>query len=196
MSDEQQYYVDPNSGGAPQPGGYAGPEAAEKGFATNGETQEETRPSEYQPPAPNAGAIPVPAEVEDNEQTETSRALSVPKVVLAELDEDGDSSEVLQKMADENDAVDNASVEHQGINPSLGGEDADADDEDGDDASEEEQSGPTDSQVSEEGDGSYDPSLYGVAEVNAYLEENPDEREAVVAAEREGKNRKGITGDE
>ena len=42
----------------------------------------------------------------------------------------------------------------------------------------------------------YDPSQYGVEAVNQHLAENPDQRDAVIAAERAGKNRKGITGDE
>src|SRR5690349_5815401 len=53
------HYVDPNSGAAPQPGGYAGPAAAQKGFAmpnqeavANQESplDEEPRPSEYEAP--------------------------------------------------------------------------------------------------------------------------------------------------
>lgn len=43
----------------------------------------------------------------------------------------------------------------------------------------------------------YDPSNYTVDEVNAYLSEaSPEERERVLAAEREGKARKGILGEE
>ena len=38
----------------------------------------------------------------------------------------------------------------------------------------------------------YDPADHTVDEVNAYLDENPDQREAVLAAEAEGENRKGI----
>jgi hypothetical protein len=40
----------------------------------------------------------------------------------------------------------------------------------------------------------FDPAEYTVAEIEEYLAENPDDREAVVAAERQGKNRASITG--
>lgn len=38
----------------------------------------------------------------------------------------------------------------------------------------------------------YDPSEHTVAEVQDYLEENPEEFDEVLAAEKEGKNRQGI----
>lgn len=38
-------------------------------------------------------------------------------------------------------------------------------------------------------DGAYDPSDHTVDEVKTYVEENPDQREAVLAAEQDGKNR-------
>lgn len=41
---------------------------------------------------------------------------------------------------------------------------------------------------------SYDPSEHTVAEVQDYLDDNPDEFDAVVEAEKSGKNRQGITG--
>lgn len=40
--------------------------------------------------------------------------------------------------------------------------------------------------------GAYDPSDATVAEVNAYLDEHPEDREAVLQAERDGKGRSGI----
>ena len=43
-------------------------------------------------------------------------------------------------------------------------------------------------------DGGYDPGDYTVAEVNEYIADNPDEAEAVIAAERSGKGRAGIVG--
>lgn len=41
----------------------------------------------------------------------------------------------------------------------------------------------------------YDPSEHGVSDVLEYLAANPDEAEAVLAAERAGKGRKGILGE-
>jgi len=38
----------------------------------------------------------------------------------------------------------------------------------------------------------YNPNDYTVDEVNAYVADNPDERDDVLAAEREGKARKGV----
>ena len=39
----------------------------------------------------------------------------------------------------------------------------------------------------------YDPSEHNVSEVKEYLEANPDEWDAVMEAERAGKNRQGLT---
>lgn len=40
--------------------------------------------------------------------------------------------------------------------------------------------------------GEYDPTYHTVVEVNEYLESHPDEREAILEREREGRARKGI----
>lgn len=45
----------------------------------------------------------------------------------------------------------------------------------------------------EGGEGDYDPADYTVPEVLEYLESHPDEREAVLAKERDGKDRVTIT---
>jgi hypothetical protein len=42
----------------------------------------------------------------------------------------------------------------------------------------------------------YDPGDHTVEEVQKYLEQNPDQADAIVEMERAGKSRKGITGDE
>lgn len=44
-----------------------------------------------------------------------------------------------------------------------------------------------------ETEGDFDPADHDVKEVLAYLAENPDQREAVIAAEQQGKNRVTIT---
>jgi len=41
----------------------------------------------------------------------------------------------------------------------------------------------------------FDPGEHTVADVEAYLAEHPDERDAVLAAERDGKNRVSLVGD-
>jgi hypothetical protein len=41
----------------------------------------------------------------------------------------------------------------------------------------------------------FDPSAHTVDEVNAYLAEHPDERDAVLEAERAGKGRVGVLGE-
>lgn len=43
-------------------------------------------------------------------------------------------------------------------------------------------------------DGEYDPSSHTVAEVQEYIRQHPDERDEVLAREREGGNRTTITG--
>ena len=40
----------------------------------------------------------------------------------------------------------------------------------------------------------FDPAEYTVAEIEEYLEDHPEERDAVIAAERKGKNRASLTG--
>ena len=40
----------------------------------------------------------------------------------------------------------------------------------------------------------FDPSTHTVADVEAYIAEHPDEEEAVLAAEKAGKNRATLTG--
>jgi hypothetical protein len=182
MTDEKKY-VDPNSGAAPQPGGYAGVEAAAKGFAVpaDAELEEEFSPSEYEAPGGTgtagggysvdevAKAAEKAAEKRDSkekseEEQQRLEALANPRKVLADLDESG-NVEAPDAGAEE-EAVNAAALEHQAVDLEN---------------------------AAEEG-GSYDPSQYSVEDVNAYLAENPDQKDAVVAAEKDGKNRKGITG--
>lgn len=53
----------------------------------------------------------------------------------------------------------------------------------------------TEPETEDEGEGEDYSELLsqGVDKVNEYIEQNPDERDAVIEAERAGKNRKGIT---
>jgi hypothetical protein len=185
----EKHYVDPNSGAAPQPGGYAGPEAAEKGFAlpnqearadTESSVTEEPKVSEYEAPG-GAGMTKtvdeIAAAAEENnppqEKTEEEQQLlearSNPRKVLSDLDE-GDSASKAEatEPGAEQDASVAAAVEHQGINPEVDGA---------------------------EEEGSYDPSEHSVAEVNEYLKENPEQRDVVLAAERKGQARKGLVGE-
>ncbi len=125
MSD--QTYVDPNSGAAPQPGGYVGPEGASKGFAGAelGNVKKETAPAFYEVPnvPDNNGALSVPEE--DVEKNDLQRALSEPKKVLADL---GDEDVKVAEPGAEAKAADDASVEHQGVDP-LGQAEEDGDEE-------------------------------------------------------------------
>lgn len=190
MSDKT--YVDPNSGAAPQPGGYAGAAAAEKGFTIPSDFTPEKQEdlTTYEAPGGNpvqktVSELVEQAQASNEEGSEVSdeerqriEALSNPHKVLAEL---SDGAVEVPEPGQEEQAVDDASLEHQGIEPGAEVEETEESDDD---------------ESEESGDESYDPSQYGVAEVNEYLAANPDQRDAVVAAERAGKNRKTITGDE
>ena len=115
---ETQPYVDPNSGAAPQPGGFV------------------------------AGAIPQEAQADEKSTTDAGQ-------------DGADETEETQ--------------------PESGGEQPTGEEQGGEQPSEEQKD--------------YSELLSkGVDEVNEYIEQNPEERDAVVQAEQAGKNRKGITG--
>lgn len=137
-------YVDPNSGAAPQPGGFAGAEGAKKGFAMGEgvEVEEEYVLSEY---APEPGAV-----VEADEEPEV------------EDDSVEEEPEVEEEVVEDDEPVEEES------------------DEESDETADEEETG------------GYNPSEYSVDEVLAYVDAYPDERDAVLQAEKAGKNRKGI----
>ena len=59
----------------------------------------------------------------------------------------------------------------------------------------EEAEGESEEEDEDDEQSDFDPSDHGIPEVLAYLEENPDDRDAVLALERAGKARKGILGD-
>lgn len=132
-------FVDPNSGAAPQPGGYAGPEGVLNGHGTPALTQFEAEASEE--------------EVE----------------ALEETDDDTPSDDT---EADGGDADGDADADADG-----GDGDDDAKGDDGEEAV------------------AYDPSEHSVKDVQAYLAENPDQHDAVIAAEQAGKNRSTLTGE-
>jgi hypothetical protein len=46
----------------------------------------------------------------------------------------------------------------------------------------------------DDGDDEFDPSAHTVDEVRDYLDENPDDEDRVLAAERAGKNRSSLVG--
>jgi len=46
----------------------------------------------------------------------------------------------------------------------------------------------------EQVDSDYDPGMYTVADVQAYIDEHPEEEDAILEAERSGKNRTGLVG--
>lgn len=204
MSDENQTdepdYVDPNSGLAPQPGGYAGLEGVEKGHGIPSNAYADDREPE------EAADMPDYTEEQRVEMkaTETQAAPS-------EDAEDPDGEGLEQDMKDpetnqpsgqefsEEEQVAFQAAETQGTTPPDVEDDDASGSEESAPADEEpaaDEEAPADEEAAPAESGAYDPGQYTVDEVNEYLDSNPDQRDAVVAAERAGKNRKGITGDE
>lgn len=131
-------YIDPNSGAAPQPGGYA---------AGNGEG--------HAVPTTNSDAALIAAEY-------TAREVAVEPE--AEVEEQ-------QEVTEEIESEETTTTEEAGES-----------DED-----------EPDSEVEDNGAAeAYDPGAYTNDEVLAYVAEYPDSKDAVLAAEQSGKNRKGI----
>jgi len=195
-------YIDPNSGAAPQPGAWAGEEAQAHGFALANENEgvEQERQLNEAEDLPEEKSIQEIADAaaeadKDREKTEVeeyfdryAEAVGNPNKVLGEEDEGDSASKFVADPGAEARASDAKALETQGVEAGNAGftwqtpaEDADAEasEEDAEEVSEEE---------------GYDPSQYSVDEVNAYLEENPDEYDAVIQSEKDGKNRKGIVG--
>ena len=168
MSDE--IYVDPNSGAAPQPGGYAGVQGMEKGHAIPGDVQAaaeaelaqelidnepETEPFDPEQAARDLSAAQreqAEQEAEDAEEDDEAGENGG-----TEADEDGVPEEV-----SEVEAADAKALETQGVDLS----------------------GAT--------EGGYDPSSGTVEDVLKYVEEHPDQKDAVRKAEESGKNRSGV----
>jgi len=173
-------YIDPNSGAAPQPGGYAGPGAVAEGHGSV--------PPGFQT-NDDGGLDPVEAPATPGDTfalVEAQRAAAERDKEAAEAAEAAEAEESDEPAQEE--AAPNPEPEPEPEpepNPEPEGE--------GDEGS------------AEEGDESVDYSelLDGtVPDVVAYMDEHPDEREAVVQAERdraaaaEKEPRKGITGNE
>lgn len=178
-------YIDPNSGAAPQPGGYAGPHAVEQGHGpvepdlystpvvTEDDAPEESQPTEVSEEEANdlksieTQAVNPAEETDDNEpsdeETETKQA-----------PEESQPADVTEE-----EAVDAKALETQGVN-------VNEDSKEGGDATDESEEQETET---EDDAPAYDPSQYSVDEVVAYVEANPDQKDAVIAAEQDGKNR-------
>jgi hypothetical protein len=163
---DQPRYVDPNSGAAPQPGGVAGFLGGQRGHAVE-DVQEFSE-----------------AERVAFREYETQAAGElVGEGEGAEPREEGDAEEPESgegadgEVRSESERVDLKAQETQAAGPLV---------EDGEE---------TEDEDSEE-DVAYDPSEHSVGEVNEYIEAHPEQRDAVIEAERAGKARKGITGDE
>lgn len=186
------HYIDPNSGAAPQPGGWAGEEAQATGHAVaDQEGVEQTRPLNEPLAAPSEPkTVSELAEIAQARQDEKSQltdrqqarkeeiveAAARPREALADLDEGDSASSLEGPDYTEAERADAQSLEHQGINPGL----AEVDEED--------------DEAVEQVDSDYDPSEHNVTAVQQYLAEHPEERDAVTAKERDGDNRKGIVG--
>lgn len=181
-------YIDPNSGAAPQPGGYVGPQGAELGYAQpewipveedksvlneTDDIPEEKSVEEVAKAAEEAQAAE-DAKSEEQKQQELVEANANPAKVLAEAGQENEGGEAPEPGAEEN-ASDQKALETEAILPGAEAE------------QEEQSSGEAEQEA-------YDPSQYYVADVLAYIEQNPDQKDAVLAAEKAGKNRAGITG--
>lgn len=200
------HYIDPNSGAAPQPGGYAGEHAVPLGHGPVPETGLEEDKSQL-----NVGEAPVeqPTFQEEAERLtaasgegggnpDLARSLSRPDEVLAEEDE-GNSASTYEAGASEEEASDAKALETEGVDLQGVGENPDGDpagDADADaDADANDGDGDGDGDSAGDGDGAgdagdaYDPSEHGVDEVKAYVAEHPGEKAAILAAEKNGKNR-------
>lgn len=175
-------YIDPNSGAAPQPGGWAGPEGMELGHALPAD---------------------LPEGVEQKRQLnealyETPEEKTVQQIAdeAAEQDKDEETDEKAALLERVNAMANPA--KYFGEDPNTGAEVPEFTEEEASDAKAlETEAVNLNEESSEEGDtsedGAYDPSQHSVDEVLAYVEENPDQKDAVLQAEESGKNRKGVT---
>lgn len=179
-------YIDPNSGAAPQPGGYIGAHGAELGHAMPTDEEVEQKRLLNQPleeffEYPESKLEETLGDDEEDEEDEEGEGVINAPAELIETP-DGDT-------VTEEEASDAKALETEGVNLENSEEDTEneaegeqgAESVEGEDNSEQE---------------AYDPSQYSVPEVNDYLEAHPEQRDAVIEAERAGKARKGITGDE
>lgn len=182
-------YIDPNSGAAPQPGGYVGAHSAEYGHVQPVDQEVEQKRQLNQPfdevfEYPESKLEEASSDEEEGEDAKEDGddEISAP----APLIETPQGDTVSEEEASDAKALETEAVELESAAQAAG-------DGDGDDDATGEEDGEGEDVSGQE---AYDPSQYSVNEVNDYLDANPEQREAVVAAERAGKNRKTITGDE
>lgn len=124
-------YVDPNSGAAPQPGGWVGAEGMERGHALASDVPEGVEQTHklnealYETPKdPSVQDIADKAESEKGDPTDEQAALEErvnamanPKKYLADADEgDSASSATVPEVGDEAKAVDAKSLETEAVN--------------------------------------------------------------------------------
>lgn len=216
MSEER--YVDPNSGAAPQPGGWVGPEGADKGFA--GVASTEPEPSKYEAPG------------SDGKDTNGVKGfgkggnheLGTEELAVAHkaLETEGRvvSKKVLKTTADDVPDGNFGGVRKDDPNPEPEPDSDDSEDseESGAGSSDEEKAAEEKAKAEQEAadrkaaeeakekaaaekaaaDEKEQDELYAellskpVPEVRKYIEENPGEKDAVVAAESRGQKRQGI----
>jgi len=125
--------VDVNSGAAPQPGGWAGVEGAARGHALPGWNTEVEQVEDLNkaPDVSTPKSVQEIADMADERKSDErdpyreqlQKSVSNPKQVLADEDEGDSASSVEQPEAgEEQEAVNQASVEHSGIYPPDGPE--------------------------------------------------------------------------
>lgn len=193
-------YVDPNSGAAPQPGGVAGVLGGERGHAVMAAVEEDSSKEQIVSPdglsvypnEPQAPSYEVHDVSTSNDLTEAERVEAKEVEVGGALDgsfvgskEDpapGVGADGVERSDDERAALKAQEVGGTTLSPQGPLQNVEG--------------GQLYEEVDAGAESTYDPSEHTVEEVNDYLEENPDLREAVVKAERAGRARKGITGDE
>lgn len=191
MTDVQDRYIDPNSGAAPQPGGYAGAHAFTDGHGHVPAGYQLAEDGDYIEPMPT----PEPSQADDSDGDEfsTEEAVKAKELETQGMNADqgeGEGAEPFPQAEGELDefgpkeVADAKALETQGIQVP------------------EPENTPLDGS---EGESSKDYSKLldkTLPEVQKYLEKHPEERDAVVAAERERAAasekdpRKGIVGDD
>lgn len=213
MSENAEVFVDPNSGAAPQPGSWAGEEAAAKGFGpppvnVSGESvlEEEVVPSAYEPPGaqavPESVSASYPALASDEQVEESGEAEAVASKELEteattagageveDTDPDGTHPSVLPVEDGVTPPDQPADGDGEPVDAPVGGDGGQA----GEEAQAEAVSGEANLDSGEPEEQDYSELLdKTVPDVVEYLEQHPEERDAVVAAEQKRENpRKGV----
>lgn len=192
------YYVDPNSGSAPQPGGSAGfaeetDEVSEvildhveaiKAEQKAQEDRENLEPDEVEPqdvPEHPVGLVDNEDDTSDEDKDEDEDKTEEPVDPEAVVPTPGDVAPAdVPVFTSQSEGLDDNTSDQADASEST----------ESTEAPENTETAPT--EVVEAPVEAYDPSKYNSAEVLLYIEEHPEEREAILAAESEGRKRKAV----